>query len=154
MGGMPPPADTPRVRDNLRRPNRQRGVALVEFALVAVLLFVLLFGIIGYAYMMSFQQSLTQAAAEGARAGAVAVAGDAEADAAAAVEEAMGGYGVDCSSAGMSCDIQVVPCGVKQCVEVALAYEYRDHPLLPSMPGLGLTLPENVDYTAVAEVNE
>ena len=159
MGGIPTAADTPRVRANLRRSRRARGVALVEFTLVAILLFTLLFGIIGYAYMMSFQQSLTQAAAEGARAGAVAVAADALADAEIAVEEAMSGFGVDCDSDGMTCDIQFVDCEdvdtlADDCIEVSVAYDYRDHALLPSLPGLNMTLPQNIDYTAIARVTE
>lgn len=132
-------------------------MALVEFALVAILLFGLVFSIIGYAYMMSFQQSLTQAAAEGARAGAVAAVGNAQADARTAVDDALGGFGVDCDSAGMTCTIPPpAPCegnAAKQCITVTLRYQYRAHPLLPSVPFVDRTLPATVDYTAVAEVN-
>ena len=128
---------------------------------MALLLFTLIFGIIGYAYMMSFQQSLTQAAAEGARAGAVATRPTALARAEDAVEEAMSGYGVDCDSAGMTCAVAFVDCQElvapvvdDDCIEVAVEYDYRDHPLLPSVPGLNFTLPNNIDYVAVARVSE
>lgn len=159
MGGMPGPADTPRVRVNAGNSRRSRGVALVEFTLVALLLFTLLFGIIGYAYMMSFQQSLTQAAAEGARAGAVALATEAIGDATLAVEDAMSGYGVDCGDAAMTCDVTLIDCEdadllPDDCIQVVVAYAYRDHPLLPSVPFLNLTLPEEIDYTATARVTE
>jgi Flp pilus assembly protein TadG len=125
----------------------------VEFALVAVLFFMLIFGIMGYAFMMSFQQSLTQAAAEGARAGAVAAPGEAVADAERALEEAMGGFGVTCDSAGMTCTVELTTCGTAECVEVTVAYEYRDHALLPTVPLVDRALPDVIDYTAVAEVN-
>jgi Flp pilus assembly pilin Flp len=49
----------------------QRGAAVVEFALIASLLFVLLFGIVEFGFILSIKSSVTQAAAEGARAAAV-----------------------------------------------------------------------------------
>ena len=160
MGGIPAPADTPRVGHELRRSRRSRGVALIEFTLVALLLFMLVFGIIGYGFMMSFQQSLTQAAAEGARAGAVAASADVETDAIAAVEQAMGGYGVECGLGGAdaTCTVERLDeCPenpAKPCVRVTVSYPYRAHPLLPSVPGLNRTLPSELDYVAIAEVNE
>ena len=39
------------------------------------------------------------------------------------------------------------------CITVSIAYSYRDHPLLPSVPGLGLTLPQTIGFTSVAQVN-
>jgi Flp pilus assembly protein TadG len=58
----------------LGRASRHRaegGAAAVEFALVAPLLLLLVFGVISYGYMLSFRQALSQGAAEGARAAAV-----------------------------------------------------------------------------------
>lgn len=45
----------------------ERGASLVEFALVATLLFTLLLGIVIFGVLLSKRQVLTQAAAEGAR---------------------------------------------------------------------------------------
>jgi Flp pilus assembly protein TadG len=140
-----------------QRNRAQRGAALLEFALVAILFFMLVFAIITYAYMMSFRSSLTQAAAEGARAGAVAAAGQAQANAQEAVNRAMDGYGVTCGSAGMTCSIPPpAPCvnnTAADCVTVTVSYAYRANPRLPTFPGLGLTLPETLQFTSVAEVN-
>jgi Flp pilus assembly protein TadG len=139
------------------RSRAQRGAALLEFALVAILFFMLVFGIITYAYMMSFRSSLTQAAAEGARAGAVAPSGQAQTNAQAAVNRAMDGYGVTCGSPGMTCTIPApAPCvnnTSRTCVTVTVSYGYRAHPQLPTFPGLGLTLPQTLSFTSVAEVN-
>ncbi len=140
----------------------------MEFAIVALLLFTLIFGVITYAYMMSFRQAISQAAAEGARAGAVAPAAftllQKENAARNAVNEALASYDVSCSGATLlrnssavgTCGVTIVPCvgnTVNDCVRVSLDYQYRAHPLLPSFPGLGLAMPEHLVYVAVAEIN-
>jgi hypothetical protein len=38
-------------------------------------------------------------------------------------------------------------------VRVEVNYPYREHSLLPTVPGLGFTLPESVGYSAVAGVS-
>lgn len=48
--------------------NRQRGVAAVEFALVFVLLFSMLYALATFGSVLYIQQSVSRAAAEGARA--------------------------------------------------------------------------------------
>jgi Flp pilus assembly protein TadG len=54
-----------------KRRRTQRGVAAVEFALVAPVLFVLLFGIIDFGVLMSKKSTIADAAFEGARTGAI-----------------------------------------------------------------------------------
>jgi Flp pilus assembly protein TadG len=49
----------------------ERGTALVEFALVALPLFLILFGIIDFARALNYYNDLTQLAGQGARAAAV-----------------------------------------------------------------------------------
>ena len=146
------------------RKRTTRGVALVEFAIVALLLFTLIFGIIGYSYMMSFRQALTQAAAEGARAGALDSplnAITAEQAALAAVNQALAGYKVDgtpleCGQAHLECifndpaECPAAPAEPVVCITVR--YPYRNHPLLPAFPGLGLTYPSRLQFTSVVEV--
>jgi Flp pilus assembly protein TadG len=68
----PAPQGPPRPRGPfcaLRRD--QRGQALVEFALVALPLFLILFGIIDFARALNYYNDLTQLAGQGARAAAV-----------------------------------------------------------------------------------
>lgn len=155
-----------------RRASRQRGAALVEFAFVALLLFGLVFGIISYAYMMSFRQAITQAAAEGARAGALAVPSPsnttARADALAAVNQAIGGYTsggstIACGQNGLTCQVTFHPgdparpgCPAapsRTVICITVSYPYRSRPMLPSFPGLGLTLPSSLTFTSIAEIN-
>ena len=62
----------PQPRGRLRLLRRdQRGTALVEFALIAPLLFLLLFGIIDFGRALDYYNQLTQLAGQGARAAAV-----------------------------------------------------------------------------------
>jgi len=146
-------------------PERENGAAAVEFALVAPILFALIFGIIGYGYMLSFRQGISQGAAEGARAAAVEFNSANQSTAAlAALNRSLGAYGVSCVGNNLvrngdtvgSCSVTVDTCSNnanKTCASVRVNYAYRDHPLLPSFPGLGGTMPEDLDYTAVAEVS-
>ena len=48
---------------------RRKGAAVVEFAIVAPVLFLLVFGMIEYGRMLMVQQTLTNASREGARKG-------------------------------------------------------------------------------------
>ena len=132
------------------------GAAVVEMAFVGVLLVLLLMGIMAFGYLMSFRQNMVQAATEGARAGAVAAAGSAPADATAAAEQAVAGFGKDCGDTGLTCDVTVDWCPnatTVRCVTVHLTYDYEHHPLLPDVPVIGGALPDTIEARAVAEVN-
>ena len=136
----------------------ERGAAVVEFAIASMVLLVLLFGIISYGYALSFKQGLTQAAAEGARAGAVVSLSEAPTKAAAAVEPALKAFNKDCTSAGMSCTYSTVAtdtgCAAgTSCIRVQITYDYKNYPLLPKFPGLGLLLPDTLKSTSITQVN-
>ena len=149
------------------RAGGDEGAALVEFALVSILLFSLVFGIIHYGLILSFKQDMTRAAAEGARAGAVAFpATNAEPDAEAALDEAIqefGGnwVGTGCEvnpRAGMSCNAVVDPCDPQVpgdlCVFVTMSYDYDGFPLFGEMPLIGgLTEPDTISARSVARTN-
>lgn len=156
-----------RTLGGVPRPRDEGGAAAVEAALV--LCFVVLpvvFGILSYGYMLTFRQSLSQAATEAARAAAVkAVDGDSAmrqaaqtVAAIAAVDKAVGTFSstMRCGVSNLTCDVMFEPCpdvSPSGCVKVAVSYPYREHSLLPTVPGLGFTLPEVVGYTAVAGVS-
>jgi Flp pilus assembly protein TadG len=66
------PERLPRPHGPLRAVQRdERGTALVEFALIAPLLFLLLFGIIDFGRALNYYNEVTQLAGQGARAAAV-----------------------------------------------------------------------------------
>ena len=142
----------------------ERGTALVEFTFVALILFALLFGIISYSYMMSFRQAMTQAAAEAARAGALASPNDTDAErqglARDAVDQALSGYEsggapLACGQAGLQCifdDPAECPPPSAEVMCITVRYPYSSRPLLPSFPGLDLTLPDTLEFTSVVEI--
>ncbi|HEX2894824.1 MAG TPA: TadE/TadG family type IV pilus assembly protein [Marmoricola sp.] len=141
--------------------SREAGAVAVEAALT--LCFVVLpvvFGTISYGYMLSFRQTISQSAAEGARAAAVApVTADRTAAATHAVDVSMatGSGGLHCGVGYLTCTVSTVPnCGDgsdHDCIKVTVSYPYRDHSLLPTVPGLGFTLPSSVTYSAMAEIS-
>jgi Flp pilus assembly protein TadG len=141
-----------------RRVRGERGAAVVEFAIASVVLLMLLFGIISYGYALSFKQGLTQAAAEGARAAAVATSGTAATAAANAVTPALGAFKKSCTSAGMNCTYSTATADTgcaagTSCMRVQITYDYKNHPLLPKFPGLGLLLPDTLKSTSITQVN-
>ena len=155
-----------RIQVGSRRTDR--GAAAVEFALVVPLLLLILFGIISYGVMLSFRQTMSQAATEGARAAAVTVvATDKQTEGYAAVDEALDSFGVTCAAGNLvkdgtdvgSCDVSApgactpAAAGDVECVTVTLSFDYRDHPIVPSFPGVGYVLPSTLTYSAQARVS-
>jgi uncharacterized protein (UPF0333 family) len=159
---------------NVRR--QDRGAAALEFALLVPFMLLLIFGIIAYAYMFSFRQALSQAASEGARAAVGAPACTAplsspytgttcpaQSAAATAVSAALSGYDMSCGTHYLTCAISAPFSGTlsggatcpsgHSCVQVAVSYPYRDHSLLPTVPGFGFTLPSTLAFTSVVQVS-
>lgn len=138
---------------------------------MAPLLLLLVFAIISYGYMLSFRQAISQSAAEGARAAAVAPAALTDIEVATkareAVNEGLGSYGVTCTTAGRlalgsvdagTCTISApLTCSASttgaRCVKVTLDYAYRDHSLLPAVPGLGAAMPSHLTFITEAQVS-
>ena len=63
--------DPPTATTRSRRRGRERGATLVEFAIIAPILFALLFGIVDFAWMLGQHQDVRHGAREGARLAAV-----------------------------------------------------------------------------------
>lgn len=138
-----------------RRGRGQRGVALIEMAIVVGLLSLLLFGIITYGVTMSYDQSLTQAANDGARAAAVAPRDLAVGRAEAAVQRVASGLGTPCNAGeGLTCTYVIDPCpeGTGECMTIELTYDLRSHPRVAAPGPVAATLPDQLVATAVVEV--
>jgi Flp pilus assembly pilin Flp len=144
------------------------GAAAVEFAIIVPFLLAVLFGIISYGVMLSFRQTLSQAATEGARAAAVTIdPTQKQAEGVAALDDALSTFGVTCVGGDMLRDGGVVgSCEVgaaddcdpavldgPQCVTVTLEFDYRDNPIVPNFPLLGIIIPEQLTYAATARVS-
>jgi hypothetical protein len=143
------------------------AAALVEFALVMNILFLFLYGIIGFGLLLSFRQNLVQSAAEGARAGAVAPndgLGSAQSAALTAVANSVDAYGRSCvggvplacatSPPGTDCDPgNPVSAGGPECITVTLTYDHDDDPLLPQIPLISQFLPSEIEVSSTAQLN-
>lgn len=154
MRGKGRSAGTARQRSmgsRLLRARPDEGAAAVEFAIIMVPLLVLLFGILGYGYMLSFRQSVTQAAAEGARAAAVAPASaDRDAVAFDSIEATLEGTCTD-DADYLRCSTSV-PESCDACLSVTVVYDYLADPSKPVFPGLGLVMPDDLRHTATVQV--
>jgi Flp pilus assembly protein TadG len=123
----------------LRLAKGERGTAVVEFALVAPLLFLIVFGIIEFGRILNAYNQLTQLAGQGARAAAVSFNPDGTAVAApnGTVDDANCGgqtYSIQCqlsdyyakndSLSGVTVCIPSKPSGIGQPVTVHVSYRY------------------------------
>ena len=146
------PTGTPGQR---RRPVDERGVVLVEFSLVVVMLCVLLYGIVAFGMAMALRQSMGQATGEAVRAAIVFPGTNAEKiaeaeDIALDTTEGLGKPGfsdIDAAIAGCTT-------GGGDCITVTYVYRYGDPgaAIIPPLPGLGLLLPDTLTATATGQI--
>lgn len=173
---MPTTPTTPRSAPTGCRARGNHGVALVEFALVFILFFTLMLGIIAFGILLSFQQTMTQTANEAARAAAVTANNpltvvDERLEAAKASIGQYDSWGRSCSSPGFvapgqtDCKgggrILAHDCGgltqtaaLPDCITVTLAYDYEHYPLLPTFPFVGHMLPNVISGNATAQISD
>lgn len=133
--------------------SRQRGAAVVEFALVFVLFFLLMYGIVAYGVVFAMKHSLLQAANEGARAAVRDVGGLPErvALARAVAAESVAWLGDRAPAPEVSAeDCQATP---YICLNVTLTYDYAGNPMVPSLPALGIVLPERLTGQATVQLD-
>ncbi len=149
--------------------NRQRGVAAVEFALVFVILFSVLYGIATFGAVLYTQQAVTRAAEDGARAASLLVPTPIADDTRVkdAVYDALANSLIVPTSANTNVasrrswivsQVNVIvaapsPSGIPganaSCV-VTVTYPYRANRLLPSMLVIDSWVPENLKSHAAA----
>ena len=161
-----------RVRRAQKRiEKRQRGAAIVEFAMVMILLFTLVFGIIGFGVVMSFKQTLTHAAAEAARRAAttqddpLTTSVDERLQVANSAIDEFEGWGRTCADMQVctvtihDCNLTPLPlnanntvAGKPDCITATLVYDYANNPILPNLPFVGIFMPDLVATTATSQL--
>ena len=94
-----------------RRPQRQRGAAMVEFALVLVPLLLILCGTIDWGYYFFVREIVTNAAREGARTGAIDGNGEVTAANTYLTRAGLRALATSCSGAGYACVTVNYPTG-------------------------------------------
>ncbi|MFA5082011.1 MAG: TadE/TadG family type IV pilus assembly protein [Hydrogenophilaceae bacterium] len=145
--------DTGRLKFRHDSAHRQRGAAAVEFALVFVLFFMVMYGAIAYGVVFAIKHSMTQAASEGARA-ALQDVGDIAAREALAQTTAANAL----SWLGANAPIPIVSIDCTPttpaftCLKVAITYDYAANPIIPPIPGLGIVLPANLNAQAIVQI--
>lgn len=137
----------------------QDGAALVEFSIVVGFLLLLLYGIIAFGLALAVKESVTEAASDGARAAVPAATGSgAEAAAQGAVDNAIAWLG-KCGDGAFTCSTSVLSPGTSgctnsanSCIQVEVSYDWKDHAVIPNLPGIGLLLPNTIPAQAVSEL--
>jgi Flp pilus assembly protein TadG len=158
------PLATARMRSPLerayaRRMRSQRGATAVEFALVFPLFFTVLYAIVTFSLVLVAQQNLTLAAEEGARAAlnwqtntsidsALDNRGKAACDAATLLAAPLVSA-MQCAHSAASCG----PNNAMKCISVALTYDYKTYPLVPTLPLLSFTIPNTLSSSATVQLN-
>ena len=124
----------------------QRGVAAIEFAIVAPLLIMMMFGMIMYGSWFWMAHSVQSMASEGARA-AIAGLDPAEREqlARAFVGLQVGDLGLDSAKAAV--EVESTP----NVIRVDIAYDASDHPLM-ALSGLIPSPPKVIRRTAVVRL--
>lgn len=134
-------------------PRKEGGAVAVEFALVFVLFFMVMYGIVAYGIVFAIRHSLEYAANEGARAAVQDVGGLAErislADTTA--RNAVAWLGERAPAPVVT--TPACPDARFTCVRVALSFNYEANPIVPPLPGLGIALPATISAQATVQLD-
>jgi Flp pilus assembly protein TadG len=132
------------------RLQREDGVAAVEFAIVAMVFLLFLYGIITYGFIFGLDQSMNHAAEEGARA---AISKTTEADAITHAEatalDRLSWLGSRIQASDI--DATVADCALDagvRCITVTITYPWETRPIVPRLA----TLPQPSQLIAKAVV--
>lgn len=148
----------------MRVPGPDRGAAVLEFALVAVLLMMFIYGIVSYGLLLATKNNITHAAAEGARA-ALSVADlpaatldarrvtQAQNTVATRLDYLGTKYQASDTTATIGLCNPSDPADTTRCITVSINYPWSVRPLIPSAPGLGIVMPDNLRSTAVVRLS-
>ncbi len=148
----------------MRAQRSERGVAVLEFAIVAVMLMMFIYGIAAYGILLATKNNITHAAAEGARS-ALSVSDlpaatldarritQAQNTVATRLSYLGSKYQASDTSATIGLCNPSDAADTSKCITVTITYPWSSRPLIPTAPGLGLVLPNNLRSTAVVRLS-
>lgn len=157
------PSRTLARRGHRPRRNAQRGSTAVEFALIFPVFFTILYAIVTFSLILLAQQIMTLAAEEGARSAlnwtsntSLQTALTNRGNNACSTANQMTAPLAQLAQTAITCTPSSAPCGAgnaMQCISVALSYDYKDNPLVPTLALLQVTLPGTLSSTATVQLN-
>jgi hypothetical protein len=148
----------------MHRAKSEDGAVLIEFAFVFALFVFILYALVAFGAALALKQSVTHAAAEGARA-AVGVVDDPGTTDDERVEKALDEVRASLDWIGPDkysdddVDARVDRCrpssltDTSSCMFVDITYPYKDKPVVPPSPGLGVVMPETMSSHAVVKLD-
>lgn len=150
-----------RLRAAWKSRRDERGVALLEFALVAPIFFFILYALVVFGMALALKQSVTNAAAEGARSTIGVVDNPATTGVDERVENARNvvlqrlSWLSTSQKASLTITPTIATCtvGTGQCITVKVTYPYDANPLVPSAPLIKQIQPKTVGSTATVKLN-
>lgn len=132
--------------------------------MVAVLLVMFIYGIAAYGILLSTKNNLTHAAAEAARS-ALSVPDlpaatldarritQAQNTVATRLDYLGAKYQAGDTSATIGLCNPSDPADTTECITVTITYPWSERPIVPSAPGLGILMPDNLRSTAVVRLS-
>ena len=144
----------------MHRAKSEDGVVLIEFAFVFALFVFILYALVAFGAALALKQSVTHAAAEGARA-AVGVIDDPatvederEQKALDEVRASLDWIGDKYSDSDVTADVNFCDgTSGASCMFVEINYPYKDKPVVPPSPGLGVVMPDTMKSEAVVKID-
>ncbi|MGH9226706.1 MAG: TadE/TadG family type IV pilus assembly protein [Acidimicrobiales bacterium] len=141
----------------------EHGAAAVEFAIIAIPFFLLLYGLVVFGMALAVKQSVTNAAAEGARAAVgITDAADAVDKAEEVVASRLDWLGSNYQSSDLtvswyntttsSCGAATPPSGQPWTICVAIDLPYKSREVVPAAPIVSNVTPEHLRSTAIVQV--
>lgn len=144
------------MRDHARaRLKDERGVAALEFAIVAQLLMILLYGMLSYGFVFALQHNLNQAASEAARATLSQPTTSTDAQLISyAQTTAQNEISFSSAKTYATVTAEVINCPSDasiRCIHVTISYPYSTHPLVPTA-FMGGLFPSTVSSDSTVEL--
>jgi Flp pilus assembly protein TadG len=135
-----------------RRLRSERGVAALEFAIVAQVLFLLLYGMILYGFIFALDHNMTQSAAEGARS-AISHTSNWEQAAEDAARDHLSFMQAKTYSNIVATKAACSYNSSLQCITVTITYDNRAHPVLPAFLGMQYLTPGTITAESTVELD-
>jgi Flp pilus assembly protein TadG len=130
----------------------ERGVAALEFAIVAQVLFLLLYGMLMYGFVFAADHNMTQSAAEGARA-AISQTSNWETYAVNAAKDHLNFMQVKTYANVTAVKAACASDATVQCITVTITYDNSAHPILPSFFGMQYLTPSTITAESTVELD-